>query len=324
MIENLKRKVTHFYNYKFTIFIFTYLLFSIAVFAQDSSKQKHSLFKLSGVSMIGGSSFLNDIEGNNHANISKQELLSMWPDFANKPYSNYSQKINGAYGSGGMFGVYFNFDNYSKKKNKYSLHSQTNIGINVVNRNNLSTNFIEIKTARMDTLYSQSGSMLYPQYYRDSVTINGTFISYGSTNVGIDAQQIFSTNQKRILSFFAGIGGSVNFSVSSKVGEWSNKATGITISEYSNYNYSNSNLNLYHSKGTAFGLSSHEVKNSVFYNFYIPLGFNVRLGKNEKRIFSHIYLTTQFRFGYEILKIQSVNAFTFTTSYRTFGLKYRF
>lgn len=307
---------------KFHLSVFC-VLFFFAGYAQDSTMQKHCLFKLSGISFIGGSSFLNYY--NNQGYISRQNLLSMWPDFANKSYSNYKQNNNGAYGNGEMFGVYFNFDNYRRKKSIYSLNSQTNVGITVIGQNNLSTNFTDISATRLDTLFIKVGSAFYPKYYRDNVTINSTFLNYQSISLGMDIQQVFSSNQKRIFSFFGGIGTSVGFSVNSAITEWSRKATGINVTEYSNYNYqTNSYLKLENEKDTVIGLNSYKAKSSVLYNFYFPFGFNIRCGKNEMRKLSHLYLTVQCRVGYEILKIQSANAFAFTTSYITSGLKYRF
>ncbi len=117
---------------------FCCLLFCLYANAQDSTKQKHSLFKLMGVSMIGGGSSynLNYFGNNNQTYTSKQNLVSMWPAFTKEPFYNYTQWTgNYNYTGSRMFGMYLSFDNYSKKKNRYAIHSQTNIGITIVGLN---------------------------------------------------------------------------------------------------------------------------------------------------------------------------------------------
>jgi len=312
----------------FTCFI--YLLLCTFIYAQDSTTQKHPLFKLSGISTMGGGSRnnLNYINGNkNQTYTSKQMLLSMWPAFANKPFYNYTQ-WTGNYNSSTnstMFGVYLSFDNYSKKKNRYAIHSQTNVGITVITLNSYYAMYGNINATRLDTLYQKQGSNYYPTAYYDNVTLNSANVSYKSTNVGIDVQQLFSTNEKKLISVFAGIGFTTNFSVLSQISYEQYQQTGINLTANSVNSYQiDGNYNLTNKTDSIKDGGVVKIKNSVLYQLYIPFGFNVRLGKNDKKTISHFYLTTQARLGFQVLKILDVNAFVYTTRYITFGAKYKF
>ncbi|MHB8261819.1 MAG: hypothetical protein ACYDCN_13470 [Bacteroidia bacterium] len=108
------------------------LLCCLSVYAQDSTKQKHPLFKLSGISALGGVSPI-DFYNNSGQNIPKQSLLNVWSPFATKVFYNYPQIKENYYNNNGgnMFGAYLSFDNYSRKKRRYAKHSQTNIGVDI-------------------------------------------------------------------------------------------------------------------------------------------------------------------------------------------------
>jgi hypothetical protein len=309
---------------------FFYLLLCISVHAQDSINHKHPFLKLSAISVLGGGggSNLNYINNNkNQTYTSKQTLLSMWPAFASKPFYNYSQWIGNYNSSSGsnMLGAYVSFDNYSKKKNKYAIHSQTNVGITVVSLNSFYVMYSNIKANRLDTLYIKSGSSYYPQAYNDNVTISDANVTYKSTNVGIDVQQIFSTNQKKILSVFAGVGFTTNFSLVSQLNylQYQQTGTNLTTNSISSYQIG-TNYNLSNKTDSVKAQGTDKIKNSILYQLYVPFGLNMRLGKNDKKTISHIYLTTQVRIGLQALKIPDVNALIYTTRYITFGIKYKF
>ena len=311
-------------KFLFTIFCF---LFCVAVYAQDSTKQKHSLFKLSGVSMLYG-----PITNINETYISKQDVIRICPDIANQPFSNYPSVNTYGYGGSGVstrFGAYVSISSYNKKKKRYSIYTHTNIGVSVfTNVFSLYSNFIGITSSRMDTLYVKLGSNnYYPSSYRDMVTTNNAEISYNSTNVGLDVQQMFTTNEKKILSFFVGIGALANISVISQISYQQYQETSINVTSNPNQIYiynPNTYYNPSNSPPTYISSGTYNVKNSVFYQIYVPFGFNIRLGKNDKKVISHLYLTTQARIGVQILKVASANAFVSSTAYAIFGIKYKF
>ncbi|MHB8261022.1 MAG: hypothetical protein ACYDCN_11640 [Bacteroidia bacterium] len=314
-------------------FIILALALTSLCFAQDSTQQKHPLFKISGVSVLGGGgatnvSFLGD---NNLSYNSKASLQSIWPAFSSKPFYNYSPQYSGYYNQFGsaMFGAYFNMDTYSKKKNRYAIHFQTNVGITVVGLNSEFSQYSSGIVTYFQPIYTVSGSTLQPAYYKVGETIDNADINYHSTNVGLDVQQLLTTNQKRIFSVFIGLGASANFSVVSQISysQYQYRDTVLSLATPPNYNYQYTNP-YYHVSGTSpdssTGFGTAKVKASVLYQLYIPFGFNIRLGKKDKKIISHFYLTTQVRMGISILKIQTINAFYYTSSYATFGIKYRF
>lgn len=74
----------------------------------------------------GGTHNLTYIGNNNQTYTSKENLSSIWPAYTAKPFYNYTQWI-GNYNTVGsqLFGIYLSLDNYSKKKNRYAIHSQT-------------------------------------------------------------------------------------------------------------------------------------------------------------------------------------------------------
>ncbi|MHB8259337.1 MAG: hypothetical protein ACYDCN_12780 [Bacteroidia bacterium] len=310
---------------------FICLLFYVATNAQDSTKQKHGLFKLSGVSTLVGVSFSTFSNGNNQTYVSKQNIASIFPEVVNKPYYNYPNFTSSNSDASGLLGVYVSFDNYSKKKHRYAIHSQTNIGVTVVGYQGLSANFTNITATRVDTLFVKQGSSYVPQYYHDRVTTNIGSLSYYSSNVGLDVQQMLTTNQKRIFSVFVGIGFAANFSTVSQISEGQSTETGINRTSQPNYNYQNylantpyGFYNLSNTTNTYTGTNTYNIKSSALYQAYIPFGFNIRWGKNDKKIISHFYFSTQLRIGYEIVKIQAVNAFAFSNGCTSFAIKYRF
>ncbi|MHB8259339.1 MAG: hypothetical protein ACYDCN_12790 [Bacteroidia bacterium] len=222
-------------------------------------------------------------------------------------------------------------DTYSKKKNRYAIHFQTNMGITVAGLNSYYGQYSDNGTVTyFQPIYTVSGSTLQPAYYKVGEIINTADVNYRSTNVGLDVQQLFTTNQKRIFSVFVGLGASANFSVVSQIyySQSQYKDTVLSLATPPNYNYQytnpNYNVGSYVNSYTFVGDGSAKVKASTLYQLYIPFGFNIRLGKKDKKIISHFYLTTQVRMGISILKIQTINAFYYTSSYATFGIKYRF
>jgi hypothetical protein len=298
---------------KFTL-SFVCLLFCFSVYAQDSTRQKHGLFKLSGVSVIGGASFFNYNNANSE-NISKQSLLNVWSSFANKSFYNYSQNIvnSKSNNNGNMFGAYLSFDNYSKKKMRYAIHSQTNVGISVYTQSSLSASFYTNKTSAKDTFSINS-----TPFYTDTNNKGNAFVGYQSKHVGIDIQQIYTTKQSDRFSFFAGIGVSATISTISQI-IYTQSEQGIIY---------NSNPNAYPGQNNYYLTTSNngidKIKSSVLYQIYIPFGFNIRFGNDDKSTLSHFYISPQIRVGYEILKLQAANAFVFNTSYATIGMKYMF
>lgn len=307
------------------LFYFTCVVFHLSFYAQDSTSQKQGLFKLSGISTIGGFGSLSYLGGNNNqTKTSKQVLLSMWPSFAKEPFYNYTQWI-GNYNdinNGGMFGVYLNFSNYSNKKKRYAKHSETNFGVTIFNQSGQFAQYTGIQSSRIDTLYSKSGT---PFYYRDNVTINNANVSYHATNIGLDLQQLFSTNQKKIFSIYCGLAATVNFSILSQISYTQSQETGVNITSnpYLNYN-AGTNYNLADKTDSTKGYGSYSTKATMLYQVYVPFGFNIRLGKNDNQVISHFYLTNQVRIGVEILKVPMANAFVYKVRYITFGLKYKF
>ncbi|MHB8260046.1 MAG: hypothetical protein ACYDCN_14570 [Bacteroidia bacterium] len=302
------------------------LVLTVNAFAQDSTNQKHPLFKISGVSALvsGGGSI-----GNFNQTASKQTLVNMFPEVANRPYYNYPNFSCNNQGGGSMFGAYVSLDTYSKKKKRYAIHSQTNIGFSVFGYDGLTANFTNSTATRIDTLFVKQGSTYVPSYYHDNVTTNYANVSYHSTNMGLDVQQLLTTNQKWIISVFIGVGFTVNFSTVSQINETQSTEGSINLTPYPNYNYQNYLANNYYNPANPVfnntsSSNTYNAHTSVLYQAYIPFGFNVRLGKKDKKTISHFYFTTQVRIGYEIVKIQTVNAFAFSNDCISIGAKYRF
>ncbi len=229
--------------------------------------------------------------------ISKQPLLAMWPAVASKPYYNYPQYNAYNNGNGGMFGAYLTFDNYSKKKKRYAIHSKTNVGISLVTYNGVTANFGNTIAKRLDTVSNYTSGNNIPSY-RDSVTAYGASIKYNSTNIGLDVQQVFCTNQKKRVSAFAGIGASVNFSVTSIIRESLDKERGINNTTNPAYSYQKNGVSLQDEKTDFMLGNTYKIKSSVLYQFYIPAGITIRFGNNEKSKLSHFYLSPQIKVGY--------------------------
>lgn len=67
------------------------------------------------------------------------------------------------------------------------------MGITVIGLDSYYGMYSNIDATRLDTLYAKSGSSYYPSAYHDLVTTNDANVTYHSTNVGLDVQQVFST-----------------------------------------------------------------------------------------------------------------------------------
>ncbi|MHB8260992.1 MAG: hypothetical protein ACYDCN_14445 [Bacteroidia bacterium] len=174
--------------------------------------------------------------------------------------------------------------------------------------------FYSTKTSTKDTFYVQG-----IPYYGDTVNTGNAYVYYQSTHVGLDVQQVFYTNQEKRFSFFAGIGATINFSVQSQI-TYISKQQGLATGTNS-YSQQGQYYNVYYSSSSN---GTDKIKGSILYQLYIPFGFNIRFGNDDKSAWSHFYFITQIRLGYEILKLQAINAFTFSTGYATFGVKYKF
>ncbi|MHB8259338.1 MAG: hypothetical protein ACYDCN_12785 [Bacteroidia bacterium] len=304
---------------------FICLLFYVATNAQDSTHQKHPLFKVSGVTVLGGA---GGGIGNFNQNVSKQTLVSVFPEVVNKPYYNYPNFFGFNNGGVSMLGIYLSFDNYNKKKNRYAIHTQTNVGITIGIYDGVNASFNnKTTTTRVDTIFIKLGTSYVPQYYHDNLTSNYANVGYQSTNLGLDVQQVLTTNQKRIFSVFVGLGASISLSVVSQIKESQSSITYMNFTPCPNYNYQYYLANDTHIINLPYYTSSHHTYNiqaSALYQLYIPIGFNVRLGKNDKKTISHFYFTVQGRYSYNIFKIQPISAYVYSTIYASLGVKYKF
>jgi len=306
-----------------SLFSLTFLFFSTSTFAQDSTLQKHTVFNLKGISIMGSySSYINPAV-NSQTQSSKQSLVNTWQDLGSKPYFTYPQYRAYNIGNGSTFGAYFNFDNYTKKKKRYSIHSHTNLGISLATYQGITADFAKIEAKRIDTVNNFSTGNNIPSF-NDSITLYDASIKYSSTNIGLDIQEVFSTNQERRVSVFIGIGASANFSIISKIRESLIKERGINNTLNSIYDYNKNGVNLLNPKIDYWQGNISKIKNSILYQFYIPAGITIRFGSDENKTLSHFYFSPQIRVGYQLIRFSTNSNYGYIVCYTSLGLAYRF
>lgn len=204
----------------------------------------------------------------------------------------------------GIHGLYVGLQFRDEPLNGFLRQPVLRLGFTFMNTSNLSAAYSNTTITPYDTLTSsQTGN----QVFVDSVFNQNINMNYQTQQLRLDGALIFQTSDKYRFSFHTGIGVSLGTAISSttRVNYWEDKYTSNNDGEsFSYYTY-----------GEASGMKSETFKNKNGFAFtgYIPVGFNMRLGKNRE-FWKHLNIYAEMRPGLYVTAIPEL------TTQTNFGL----
>ena len=193
----------------------------------------------------------------------------------------------------GIHGLYVSIQFRDEPLNGFLRQPVLRVGFTYMNTSNLGAVFSRYTTTPYDTLTSsQTGN----QVFVDSVFNQNINMNYQTQQLRLDGALIFQTSDKYRFSFHTGIGVSLGTAISSRttINYWEEKYTSNNGGEsFSYYTYG---------EGSAMKTETFKNKNGFAFTGYIPVGFNVRLGKNRE-FWKHLNVYAEMRPGLYVTAI---------------------
>ena len=207
----------------------------------------------------------------------------------------------------GIHGLYVGLQFREEPLNGFLRQPVLRLGFTFMNTNNISASYSRSTITPYDTLTSsQTGA----QTLVDSVFNQNINMNYQTQQLRLDGALIFQTTDKYRFSFHTGIGVSLGTAISSR--------TTINYLEdryISSSDDEDNDGDFYSYNEDAYESVSETVKNKNGFAFtgYIPVGFNMRLGK-KREFWKHLNIYAEMRPGLYITAIPELATQT------TFGL----
>jgi len=211
-----------------------------------------------------------------------------------------------------LFSATLGFQFSDKQKTKYNKNIELRVGITYSHNSILSGGYYDTERKTFDTLTS-SQTGVYS--YLDSVVTKSLEMNYSSEQLRLDGSLIFRTNPDARWSFYSGIGITAGFSFNAKTTIVYN--TQYQIEQRMPNNHS-THLNVSGDN------SQYEVfsnQNNFAFSAYIPLGINLRLGKNTE-FWKKVNLFYEIRPNINITYIPELR--TVTNAFLQIGCGFRF
>jgi hypothetical protein len=195
-----------------------------------------------------------------------------------------------------------------KSSNNKRFNSKLRIGIQYCFNNESFQGFFtktELlgRTVKDTLVYLVSKDTLF--MYKDSMRFSNRYIWYKNDMLAFDISYIIRSNPERTISFLAGLGFAPGLIFNSTT------VISGSISESSGSGYSFENLDILNSTNNKLGYS---------FNFYIPLGFYVKLSK-RKDFWKNIYLTSEVRPSMSIQMLSDIGTHTRFFSQNMVGIR---
>lgn len=290
-------------------FLSALLSFSIfGLSAQNASDAKLPLLKFSDIYLVPGGQFYSP------ASASKSEFLKLAPesellkaDMSTLP----NQRVTY---TGGLaeINLMAGFQLADREKGEYRNNVQLRFGISYGTAILLDNFYSSNERFAFDTLVStQTGK----EFYVDSIKTNGYNMNYYRQHIGLSSSVIWRTNSSKRWSIYGGAGISVNYSLKSytAISHWDNGYV----------QYPNSLAHLYDnqtSTGT-YVREEHENKNSLGGSAFLPMGLDLRMGK-DKKFWQHMHLFLEAQPGIGLVNIPELGGKMRTYTFVGFGLRY--
>ncbi len=288
-------------------------LFFVSVFLISFGQQTNSVvkrIKLFNYSVqagiYGGSSTISTLADFNILAPNSVLLNSnLFPNSVTfSPYT-YQQNPNS------LFSASLGFQFSDKQKTKYNKNIELRVGITYTHNSTLSGGFYNTESKTYDTLTS-SQTGVYS--YLDSVVTKSLDMNYSSEQLRIDGSLLFRTNPDARWSLYSGIGFTAGLSFNAKT----------TISYQTQYQieqrYPNDNSHHLNRSGEISEFEVFTNKNNFAFSAYIPLGINLRLGKNTE-FWKKVNLFYEIRPNINITYIPELR--TVTNAFLQFGCGFR-
>ncbi len=293
-----------------SIFLFVLLTVSLVSFGQQTNNNVIKGFKINEYSvqtgLFGGSSSSSSLSDFNILAPNSVLLNSnIIPDLQSySPYSYHS-------GPNSSFSALLGFQFSDKQKTKYNKYMQLRVGIIYTHNSIICGGMYNTERTPYDTLTSsQTGTSTY----LDSVVSKSLDMNYSSEQLRLDGALIFRTNPDARWSLYSGIGITTGFSFNAKT----------TIVYGINYRIESRNSNNRTSYMESLdGDSKVEVfanKNNFGFSAYIPLGINLKLGKNSE-FWKKVNLFYEIRPSISVTNIPELRTITNTAVQQGLGFK---
>lgn len=283
--------------------------------AQDSTS-KPACFKPWSVELLSGFNFYADIP----LNLSDMKLVAPSSQLMQRDFTGYRTDgglffRNYTINSNPYISAMVDFVPYGKRKKDYQWFSTVRFGISFNQLSVQGPSYSKQERTHIDTLYVSNGSTVY----NDSVNNKSYTFQWTGQSIGLDASQMFHTDESRHFSIGMGYGVHVGMAMNT-----------VFRAVYSNYGYIESTTvtsNSYESvqNDTYFDAETENIrtKNVMMARVYFPITMQLRLSK-KKNFLNKVALTSESRGSIDIQPIPGYGTLTRFYFNQNFGLKYYF
>jgi hypothetical protein len=245
-------------------------------------------------------------------------LLAPNSSILNQDLTNFDQYQNFVFNRGGdnrNSGIYVGLKLNNFNKNNFLRAPIIRLGLNQESFRITGTSFYNEVRTPYDTLIStQTGNATYV----DSVSSTSIGMEYFSNKLALDAAIIFQTTDNYRFSFHSGIGFNAGLTYNNRTEINQNNSTS-TISYGNNSNGSSYYSSNYDGYGD-YQRESITNKNGFFFSAYVPLGIDLRLGKNRE-FWKHVNLFLESRPSINFQSIPEIGTQTSMRFSGNLGLK---
>lgn len=249
---------------------------------------------------------------------SEFNLLAPNSSILNQDLSGFDQYQNFVFNRGGdnrNSGIYVGLKLNNFNKNNFLRAPIIRLGLNQETFRITGTSFYnEIRTPYDTLISTQTGNATYV----DSVSSTYIGMEYFSNKLALDAAIIFQTTDTYRFSFHAGLGFNAGLSYNNRTEINQNNSTS-TIS-YDNSTGGSNYYSSYYSGSGDYKRESINNKSGFFYSAYVPLGIDLRLGKNRE-FWKHVNLFLESRPSINFQSIPEVGTKTSMRFSGNLGLK---
>jgi hypothetical protein len=205
------------------------------------------------------------------------------------------------------------------RKQRYRSHFEIRTGVSLAAVNELNMNLSKRERKTFDTLTSAvSGAAFLMDSIYDSYINIGRRSNYAS----IDLAAIWHTNPNKTVRFYIGGGlmGGIGFGGQYSIWQYDRESTEIRTGS----NLSNNPSYAWYGDDPSDKAETFRTDASWAIAAYVPVGMEIRLGKNPERIWQHLSLTYESRRGVVVTNISGLGTISGLYFSTNGGVKYTF
>jgi hypothetical protein len=277
----------------------------LVIFCNNSYAQTKS--KISDVFIFGGGLLMEN------PYLSRQEILQLAPNSTllqqdlSKFYDNNSPYDYSGTQGATTFSVMLGFNPFKPKPNR-SISPIVRVGLSFGQVNLVNQYLSYTERFPYDTLISQRTG---EKIYLDSLAGSTLTMQQSGSQARVEIALLFQTNLERWVSVYSGLsaGAGLTFNNRTQIGR-------------SNFHYGNGYGYDYYSSNSQYEWENYNNKNGYLVQTAIPIGLNVRLGK-QKPILNQSFIFMEFSPGLAFYHIPELKTFTNFTYQTNVGVRFR-